>query len=142
MYLNRRTTLVILAAAAAVSVLAPVAGAQSVPKRGGPAKLAEELDLTTEQQEQIEVIRAQQREQRATVLTAEQQTQLQAALDAGDHPRHAMRSLDLSEEQRSQLRSLHQSGRDSISAVLTEEQRQQLADKRAERQDRRHRNAF
>lgn len=133
MYFNRRTTFAILAAAATVSLLAPIVGAQSLPERGGPGKFAEELDLSAEQQEQIEAIRAQKREQRATILTAEQQAQLQAAIDAGQSPRRAMRALDVSEEQRDRLRTLRESARESVSAVLTEEQRQQLGELRASR---------
>ncbi|MEO0853812.1 MAG: hypothetical protein AAFY15_09970, partial [Cyanobacteria bacterium J06648_11] len=109
MAFNRRTLMTVLAAAAVASCVAPMAIAQPAPGRGGPGKLMEELNLTTDQQAQVEAIRTEQREQMASILTDDQRTQLEAARESGQRRRGVLQSLDLTEDQQGELKSLRES---------------------------------
>ncbi|MEO1133805.1 MAG: Spy/CpxP family protein refolding chaperone [Cyanobacteria bacterium J06639_1] len=142
MAFNRRTLMTVLAAAAVASAIAPMAIAQSSQERGRAGKLLEELNLTATQQEQVDAIRAEHREQMASILTDEQRAQLQTARESGQRRRGALQSLDLSEDQKGELKSLRESTRDRVSAVLTDDQREQLEAKRAEWKSRRSSAAF
>lgn len=84
--------------------------------RCGDGGLMSQLDLTEEQQTQIEAIRADKKEQKRAIFQNE----------------------ELSREDKKQaIRDLRQQSKTAISAVLTEEQRQELAQLRQERQSKR-----
>lgn len=82
------------------------------------------LNLTEAQQKKVDVIRANQRKQIAAILTPEQLTQFDKAIEAGQRPKQALRSLNLTEQQWDQIRAVSKTTRKEIEAVLTPEQRQ------------------
>lgn len=117
---------VTVAALIAVPALSKLTTAEAVPPRA-----TEALDLTAEQQSALDTLHENSRSQANSVLTAEQQTTLQASIEAGTSPRQALRELDLSERQRQELRSIRDDSRDAAQEILTEEQQQQLRQARA-----------
>ena len=98
-----------------------------------PPQVIEELDLTAQQQSELEAIRENTRTQVQSLLTAEQQSALQASTDDGTPPHQAMRSLDLSDEQRQEIRSIMGDSREAVEGVLTEAQQQELRELMASR---------
>ena len=101
------------------------------------------LNLTSEQQAQIEQIRQNERSQIDTILTADQKAQLQREWanrkpPTGENrrtpsteerqglPPSPFASLNLTDEQRSQIEAVKKSSKEQMDAVLTPEQRQQL----------------
>jgi periplasmic protein CpxP/Spy len=109
------------------------------------------LNLTSEQQAQVEEIRQDTRSQIDAILTEEQRAQLQRERDsrgarpggdqgmprpdAGQRPRPSadqgmphspFASLNLTAEQQSQIEAVMRSSRERMDAILTSEQRQQL----------------
>ncbi|MEM7796141.1 MAG: hypothetical protein AAF579_17010 [Cyanobacteria bacterium P01_C01_bin.118] len=100
-----------------------------------PPGVAEEINLSAEQQAELDEIKEDTRTQAAAILTEDQL----AALDGktGRERRQAMRSLDLSDEQRTQLQEIREQSRTAVSEVLTDEQQSQLQAMRAERGERR-----
>ena len=92
------------------------------------------LNLTAEQQAQIEQIREDKRSQIDAILTAEQKAQLQQAQENRGTPRarenrgmpRPFASLNLTDEQRSQIEAVMRSSKEEMDAILTPEQRQQL----------------
>jgi periplasmic protein CpxP/Spy len=111
------------------------------------------LNLTAEQQAQMEQIHQNTRSQIDAILTEEQRAQLQSEREnrtprTGEFRRMPpdgngqmlpppFASLNLTEEQRSQIEAVMRSSREQMDAVLTEEQRQQLEQHRQEHQQRR-----
>ncbi|MCS7030957.1 MAG: hypothetical protein NZL92_05445 [Gloeomargarita sp. SKYG116] len=101
------------------------------PKRRG---LWSELNLTPEQLQRIQQIRANARVQMQQVLTPEQRQLLSQA--QGQSPaerRRIIRALNLTEAQKEQMRLIRANTRQQIEAVLTPEQRQQLELRRQRR---------
>lgn len=100
-----------------------------------PPGVAEEINLTTDQQAALDEIKEDAHTQAATILTEDQL----AALDGktGRERRQAMRRLDLSDEQRTQLQEIREQSRTAVDEVLTDEQQAQLQAMRAERGERR-----
>ncbi len=88
------------------------------------------IELSAEQQAQMEQIRNETRAQIEAVLTPEQRQQWQAATQNGQRRRGAMAALNLSEAQRTQIRQIVQSSKERVTAVLTPEQRQQIEQRR------------
>lgn len=115
-----------------------------MPAQPGPMRRLNFLNLTSEQQAQIEQIHQNQRSQIDAILTEEQRTQLQQDFqNRGPRPseenqgsprrgegrgmrRSPFESLNLTAEQRSQIEAVMRSSREQMDAVLTDEQRQQL----------------
>ena len=102
------------------------------------------LNLTAEQQAQIEQIRQNKRSQIDAILTTEQKAQLQSErenrgnLHAGENrgmPR-LFASLNLTDEQRSQIEAVMRSSKEEMDAILTPEQRQQLQEHKQQHQQR------
>ena len=102
------------------------------------------LNLTAEQQAQIEQIREDKRSQIDAMLTAEQKAQLQQAQENWGTPRagenrgmpRLFASLNLTDEQRSQIEAVMRSSKEEMNAILTPEQRQQLQEHRQQHQAR------
>ena len=94
-------------------------------------QVSEELNLTPEQQTELDAIRESARTQADSLLTADQL----AALDGktGRDRTQAMRDLDLSADQRTQLRSIREDSRAAVDQVFTDEQQAQLQAMKAER---------
>jgi Spy/CpxP family protein refolding chaperone len=84
------------------------------------------IELTQKQETQLAQIRSQTRAQIESILTSDQQNQLQAALARGEAMRNAFASIDLSPEQKTQLRTTFESVRTQIANIITPEQRQQI----------------
>ncbi len=88
------------------------------------------LNLSPEQQAQIEEIHQNTRSQLDTILTADQRAQLQREAPPPEGRQGMGRppfdSLNLTAEQRSQLEAVFRSTKEQLDAVLTPEQRQQV----------------
>ncbi|MGD1897462.1 MAG: Spy/CpxP family protein refolding chaperone [Phormidesmis sp.] len=116
---------------AAPMVMTHSAHAQGDGRRG---QHLEQLNLSEDQASQIEAIHNDARSQMESVLTDEQQAQLESSEDRG---RRAWRQLNLSDSQREELQGIREASREEVNAVLTDEQQAQLEDMRAERGARR-----
>lgn len=86
------------------------------------------LNLTADQQTKIKQIREASRQQIQSILTPQQQAQIQQARQQKQRPQ-----LNLTEEQKAQLKALNQNTRRQIDEVLTPEQRQQLQQQHGKR---------
>ena len=95
-----------------------------------------ELNLTPQQQTQIEQIRENAKSQMQNLLTAEQQQLFETLREQGRKKGQGMRQMNLSAEQREQMRSLRQSTREQVRNVLTPEQQDQLRQKMETRRGR------
>lgn len=95
--------------------------------RSGPALSAvSELNLTANQEVEIEAIRAGVYDQMAEILDPDQLETLQTAMSNGDNMRSVVMGLGLSRSEMSSLRNIVGSVEDDIMEVLTPEQRSQL----------------
>ncbi|MBT9311580.1 Spy/CpxP family protein refolding chaperone [Leptothoe kymatousa] len=101
-----------------------------------PGQMVEALNLTAQQQTELDAIKENARTQINTVLTADQQAEVGDV--EGRELKRAMRQLDLSQEQRTQLRSIREDSRAAMNEVLTDEQQTQLQAMKAERHGQRH----
>ena len=116
------------------------------------------LNLTPEQQTQINQIRQNERSQIDAILTAEQKAQLQREREnrksqAGENQtpatprqneemrRTPFASLNLTDEQRTQIETVHRAAMQQMETVLTPEQRQKLQEFQQQRQQRRQGNS-
>jgi len=84
------------------------------------------LNLTEQQQNQLDNLRQQTHAQIEEILTADQEAQLQTAWTERTGLRDAIANLNLTSQQRDQLRQVFQSSRSDFSSILTPEQQQQL----------------
>ncbi|MEB3180449.1 MAG: P pilus assembly/Cpx signaling pathway, periplasmic inhibitor/zinc-resistance associated protein [Nostocaceae cyanobacterium] len=89
-------------------------------------RMAERLNLTQAQKDQLKQIRENTRSQIDTVLTEEQRQKLQAAKQAGGRRRGVWASLNLTQEQKDQIKAIRQSAKEQMKNVLTAEQQAQL----------------
>lgn len=78
---------------------------------------AKKANLTEAQKTQLEQVKNNARSEIEAVLTAEQQTELQNALDNGQKMKAAVRNLNLSSEQQSQLDRIMQSAKQQKRAI-------------------------
>ncbi|MDX1735094.1 MAG: Spy/CpxP family protein refolding chaperone [Halioglobus sp.] len=123
--------------------LLAIAGAAIAEPPGGHRQHAlDKLDLTPEQREEIQRIRAEGggREEINAVLTQEQRAQAQGMREQkrkrrGRNLESMQQELDLSEEQAEQMREIFEAGgsRQEVRAVLTEEQQAKFDELRAKR---------
>jgi len=104
-------------------------------KRRGPLA---DLNLTPEQQQRIQQIRQNARNQMQQILTPEQRQQLsQLPGQTPEQRRAIMKNLNLTDAQKQQMKQIRTSTRQQIEAILTAEQRQQLEARRQQWQQRR-----
>ena len=139
----RRQLTGLLSSAVSVMIFATMATAQVSPStsvektadsqismtkgRGGiDLSEVEELNLTAEQEEEIDAIKASTHEEIAEILTAEQMEAFEEGQANGDDTRSIMMSLGLTAEQRSDLMDLMRASQDEIMEVLTPEQQAQI----------------
>ena len=94
------------------------------------------LNLTPEQQEQMQRIKQSQREQMDNILTAEQKARLETARANRENPRQVFESLNLTDEQKAQMEEVRRASKEQMDAILTAEQRQQLQQHRQSRPER------
>ncbi|MDX2211919.1 MAG: Spy/CpxP family protein refolding chaperone [Oculatellaceae cyanobacterium bins.114] len=90
------------------------------------SQVLEELNLTPEQQTQLNQIRQNTRSELEALLTEDQRAQFRSTLESGNGFREAIAAMNLSSEQQTQLRAIFQSAREQAATVLTDEQRQQV----------------
>ncbi len=102
-----------------------------------PPAVVEELDLTSEQEAELDSIREDGRAQAEAVLTDEQLSVIDGT--EGNERRQAIQSLDLSEDQRAQLREIYEESRTAADEVLTEEQKDKLREMQGNRGSRQRR---
>jgi Spy/CpxP family protein refolding chaperone len=89
--------------------------------------MLEELELTDEQQEQVQDIFQDLRGDIDDILTDAQQAQFRAAYQEAQDFRTAAAAIDnLTNDQKAQIRAAMQASRGEISDVLTEDQRAEL----------------
>ena len=98
-------------------------------------EFAEELNLTPEQQAELDAIKENARTQAEAVLTEDQLAALEGK--TGRERMQAMRSLDLSEDQRTQLQAIREESRAAADDVFTDQQQAQLQEMRSNRGNRR-----
>ncbi|MEO1209092.1 MAG: Spy/CpxP family protein refolding chaperone [Cyanobacteria bacterium J06638_20] len=102
----------------------------------GRGRMIEQLNMTEEQQAELQQIRAAHQEDMLTILTDAQQDAVRAGIEAGEPMPLILRSLDLSQEQRDSLQALRETHRQQGREVLTPEQQAQIDELRANRGDR------
>jgi periplasmic protein CpxP/Spy len=110
------------------------------------------LNLTSEQQAQMEEIHQNARSQIDAILTSEQKAQLetvresrqQARRSPGERPEgrrgrgdRGLEALNLTADQRTQIEAIRNDTREQVAAILTPEQLQQLEQHRQEHEQRR-----
>ena len=105
---------------------------QQASKRTGKDALSaiEELDLSEEQQTEIDSIQAAMTDGLSEILTDEQMEELATAQTNGDDMRTVMRGLGLTSSQRSSVMSLMRDTQSQVMDVLTPEQRAQIEEER------------
>ncbi len=84
------------------------------------------VELTPDQETQIDQIADQTFSEVEDILTTEQRDQFNAAIDQGEDVRSAIASINPSPEQRTQLRTVFQSARTQLADTITPEQREQI----------------
>lgn len=102
------------------------------------------LNLTSDQQTQMDQIREDTRSQIEAILTPDQRAQLQRERDNRDAPRpnadrgmhRLFDTLNLTDDQRSQIETVIRSSKARMDAILTPEQRQQLQQHRQQHEQR------
>lgn len=95
------------------------------------------IELTEQQKAQMLAIRQNARAQIAAILTAEQRSQIQNAVNNGQRRGSTFSNLNLSEQQKTQISEIMRSAKEKTEAVLTPEQRQQLQTIREQRRQQR-----
>ncbi|MEM6838701.1 MAG: Spy/CpxP family protein refolding chaperone [Cyanobacteria bacterium P01_C01_bin.120] len=131
--MKRRFRFAFIGAAAIATVIAApftiaTATAQDFP-------ILEELDLTDEQREEIQVIRQERRSDIEAILTDEQQTQFREAYQESQDFRTAAAAIEnFTDDQKAEIRAVMRDSFEEVGAILTDEQREAL---RSQIQDRR-----
>jgi periplasmic protein CpxP/Spy len=125
----------LIAGAIALTLTAVPFSVKAETTSGMPLQLAQSqqtkprqgIQLTPQQQTQIEEIRGNVRKQIEEVLTKEQRTQIKTAMEAGKPPREAFGALKFSPQQQTQLQQIMVSSQQQMEAVLTSDQKAELA---------------
>jgi Spy/CpxP family protein refolding chaperone len=103
-------------------------GAESAYTPGPVTEVLKELNLTPQQQPEVDKIQNLAAARIKGVLTPEQLDQLKVLADAGKADSEAFASLNLSGEQKDKLNEIQLDVGQQLFAVLTDEQRQKLID--------------
>jgi Spy/CpxP family protein refolding chaperone len=90
-----------------------------------PADLPE-LNLTADQQQQIQQIHTATRARMSEILNPEQMNQFQAGIAEGQKPPQLLSELNLSRDQKTQLREVMMDQKQKMSEILTPEQEEQV----------------
>jgi protein CpxP len=133
------TAVAVLTLGAAVAIAAPHDGKFGGHRHGAmmSGKLAEKLNLTDAQKEQIKAIKTETREQNAAFFQSVRQTRedFRAAKEANDTAKlDALKATFQS--QRAQMKQIRDAERQRVLGVLTPEQRTQFEQLKAERKAR------
>jgi periplasmic protein CpxP/Spy len=91
------------------------------------------LNLTQQQQDQIDQIRNQMRSQVESILSETQRTQIRTAMQQGQDFRAAAAAANISDDQQAQIRQVFQASRQQMASILTPDQQQQLQQHMRER---------
>jgi Spy/CpxP family protein refolding chaperone len=94
----------------------------------GVFPVLEGIELTEQQQAQLNDLRQQTRAQVEGILTEQQREQFVTTLTEEQNLLSAIDALNLTDQQKEQLRPIFQSVRTQMGDILTPEQRQQLRD--------------
>jgi periplasmic protein CpxP/Spy len=105
---------------------ARLAQAQAQPQPTKPAQPSGGIQLTPEQQTQIEQIRLGVRKQIEEVLTPDQRKTIQTAMQSGKSGREAFQGLKFTPTQQNKLRQIMLSSQQQMEAVLTSDQKAEL----------------
>jgi len=121
-----RTFLLGLAGIVTATAIA-IAPLTTAPAKAQNARLVEELNLTEEQQAEIQAIFEARRAEIDDILTDEQQADFRAVYSEVQDVREAIAAVDdLTDAQKEALQGVVQSSRSDLSAVLTDEQLAEL----------------
>jgi protein CpxP len=134
--MKRYLKLGLLALAGAVT-LSTTALISQPPAFAEPGQILQELDLTAEQQSQIQAIFEARRSDIEAILSEDQRDQFFDTLQENRNFREAIAAADLTEAQQDEIRTVMQTSRGEISEILTEEQRQELRDLMTQRRQER-----
>jgi periplasmic protein CpxP/Spy len=133
--LNKLTRQVLIFAAGAVLLTAPVLSQSVEAFDGGGARMErglKELNLTEAQKTQMKALREAGRIEMERILTPEQQATLKAAKGKRGDRRGIMQSLNLTDAQKTLLKAFREKQRQSFEAILTPDQKAKLEQKRSE----------
>ncbi|MCU0549353.1 MAG: hypothetical protein MUC48_08395 [Leptolyngbya sp. Prado105] len=139
----KKISILLSGAIALTMAVSPILAAHARPSnrlvQAPKQEFANKLGLTDAQKQSMKSIReAVQKDIYANVLSAEQRTQYDAAVQRGEKPGKMMRSLNLSDAQKAQIRDKMKAGRQRINQeVLTQAQRDQIQQMRQQRGNRR-----
>lgn len=84
------------------------------------------VEITPQQQDQLNKLRSDTRTQIESILTPQQREEFKTAMRTNQNPQTAFSNLKLSNQQQTQLQGIMQSARARAEAILTPEQRQQI----------------
>ncbi|MEL6462124.1 MAG: P pilus assembly/Cpx signaling pathway, periplasmic inhibitor/zinc-resistance associated protein [Cyanobacteria bacterium J06636_27] len=134
-----------LAGAFALTLTAIPFAAQAQMNSSSPTVIAQgrkqgmwkKLNLSEDQQAQLQEIKKSAKAQMREVLTPEQLQKLEAAKASGQKKRGVWRSLNLTDAQKAELKEIRQSKKAQINAILTDEQKAQLQEMKQNRRNRR-----
>lgn len=112
-------------AAPAPTPAAPVPSTPPAPSSSPPSALAA-LNLTTEQQAQVQQVQALAQAQIQNILSPDQQKQLQTLQSAKLSQAAALQQLNLTGNQKSQLQEVESLAQQRILSILTDEQKKKL----------------
>ena len=124
------TSAVVALSVATVSPAFAQSTIPAAPTRRDQVHRQNKLNLTKEQQQQMERIRQSSREQMDKILTSEQKARLKTATERGENPRQVFASLNLTAKQRAKMQEVSRSSRQQIESILTPAQRQQQQHRR------------
>lgn len=91
-----------------------------------PFPIMNGVELSQQQEAQLQQVRLQTRAQIEQILTPEQRNQFKASLERGEGIQKAIAAMNLSTEQKSQLQTVFRSAREQFGNTLTPEQKQQI----------------
>ncbi|MGP1373359.1 MAG: hypothetical protein ACTS3T_11065 [Almyronema sp.] len=126
MKINLQKWLAGSAAAIALAVSATALTTVSAQAQDFQLPILAELNLTADQQAQLDTLRQDTRSQVEAILTPAQIDQFFSTLQSQQNIRTAIQAADLTDTQKSQLWQVFQSSREAAAAVLTDEQQQQI----------------
>ncbi|NJN22819.1 MAG: hypothetical protein HC812_18640 [Leptolyngbya sp. RL_3_1] len=135
--MKRYLKLGLVALVGAVTLSTTALISQPSPALADPGQILQELDLTAEQQSQIQGIFEARRSDIEAILTEEQRDQFFETLQGNRNFREAIAAADLTDAQRDQIRAVMMDSREDISEILTEEQQQELRDLMTQRRQER-----
>jgi Spy/CpxP family protein refolding chaperone len=115
-----------LATISAVSSASPPSVVAQFPPSSGSGSDLAKLNLSRDQQEQIQQIQAETHNYMSEILTPEQMNQFQAGIAEGKRPPQLLFGLNLSRDQMTRIKEVMQDQQQQMSEILTPEQQEQF----------------